>query len=382
MKILSICAYTWAIGGPARVIYDHTIVALTQGHQVDILSPASADDKIYTIPEGARVIVCQRSQPFAKILPEFSWELYRFLQKHIHEYDIVHCHGLFHFGSIAPFLVKNTVPKAITIHGVLDHWALQHGYWKKKIFSWVLQKRMLALARLVHVFNDDELNDVALYLGHKHPNTVVVPNGIDLSEFAVLPPRHSFRDKHKIDSNTPLVLFMGRLNIKKGLDLLLPAFQQVIKNNDAVLILAGPDDGYKTQTEAFIKENKLEKNIKMVGMLVGEDKKAALAAADVFVLPSYSEGFSIAVLEAMAAGVACLVSDRVGFDNKISQYQAAEEISLNVDAVAEGLKKLTTEANLRKTLAQNASKMLHELFEIKVVANKLLEAFEAVANKS
>lgn len=379
MKILNICAYTWAIGGPARIIYDHTTVVLKLGHQVDILSPASPEDKIYPAPDGARIIVCKRTTPISRFFPEFSLELWDFLKKHIHEYDVVHCHGIWHFGSVAPFLFKNNTPKAITIHGLLDHWALHHGYWKKKIFSSLFQKRFLKKANLIQINNHDELNDLRQYLGFQHPNVAIIPNGMQLDELATLPPKGTFRQKFGLPTDKKIVLFMGRLNIKKGLDLLLPAFQKYAQQyDDTILVLAGPDDGYQALTERFISDHHLAHKMIMVGMLTGELKKAALADADIFALTSYSEGFSIAALEAMTAGVPALVSNRIGFDGTVAQYHAAHEVPLTVEGVLEGLVQMLQNPSYCDTLKKNAKKMVWELYDIEIVAGNLAKEFAKI----
>jgi glycosyltransferase involved in cell wall biosynthesis len=382
MKILNICAYTWAIGGPARIIYDHTTVVLKLGHQVDILSPVTPGDKIYPTPEGARVIVCKRTVPISRFFPEFSLELWDFLKKHIHEYDVVHCHGIWHFGSVAPFLFKNNTPKAITIHGLLDKWALHHGYWKKRLFGMLFQKRFLRKADLIQINNRDELNDLRQFLGFQHPNIAIIPNGMQMDELSNLPPKGSFRKQFNLPADRKLVLFMGRLNIKKGLDLLLPAFKKYTeKYDDALLILAGPDDGYQAETERFIKENQLQDKMLMVGMLTGDTKKAALADAAIFALPSYSEGFSIAALEAMTAGVPALVSDRIGFDGTVAQYQAAHEVPLTIEGVYEGLEKLLQQPEYATILRKKAQKMVETLYDIEIVATNLAKEFEKIARK-
>ncbi|MFN4147681.1 MAG: glycosyltransferase [Runella sp.] len=379
MKILNICAYTWAIGGPARIIYDHTTIVLKHGHQVDILSPASPHDKIYPAPDGARVIVCQRTEPVSRFFPEFSIELWRFLRKHIHEYDVVHCHGIWHFGSVAPFLFRHHTPKAITIHGLLDKWAIRQGLWKKQLFGALFQKRFLRQADLIQINNHDELADLQKFLGFQHPNVAIIPNGMQLDELSHLPPKGTFRKQFELPNDKKVLLFMGRLNIKKGLDLLLPAFGQYLQTyQDTLLIIAGPDDGYQAETENFILKNQLQSHIRMVGMLTDEVKKAALADADVFVLPSYSEGFSIAALEAMTAGVAALVSDRIGFDGTVAQYQAAYEAPLTVEGVHEGLVKLLQDEHYRQKLRQNARRMVEELYDIEVVAMRLAGEFEKI----
>ncbi len=379
MRILNICAYTWAIGGPARIIYDHTTEVLKQGHQVDILSPMTPGEKMYPAPEGSRLIPCKRTTPISNFYREFSIEMYDFLKKNIQEYDIIHMHGIWHFGSLAPFLIPHKAALAITIHGLLDKWAVAHSKWKKDIVTALYQKRILGKADLIQINNTDEEEDVIRYLGYRPANMVIVPNGMKVAEYVTLPEKGTFRKKHGISPQQQMILFMGRLNIKKGLDLLLPAFKQVYeKLPDAVLILAGPDDGYQAETEEFIRKNNLEDRVKLVGMLTDTIKKEALSDADLFVLPSYSEGFSIAVLEAMTSKVPTLVSDRVGFGDYIKKYNAAYLTPLNSDGVAKGLLKILQDKNYAEELKNQAFKMVTDNFDIAVVANQLLEEYKKI----
>ncbi|MEO6287767.1 MAG: glycosyltransferase [Dyadobacter sp.] len=379
MRILNICAYTWAIGGPARIIYDHTTEVVRQGHQVDILSPMTPGEKMYPVPEGARLIECARTTPLSNIYREFSIDMYQYLKKHIHEYDVIHMHGIWHFGSLAPFLIPNKAVKVITIHGLLDKWAVAHSKWKKQIVTLLYQKRLLGKADLIQINNTDEEEDVIRYLGYRPKNMVIVPNGMKLAEYENLPAKGMFRAQHGISTDQQMVLFMGRLNIKKGLDLLLPAFKKIHEQlPNAILVLAGPDDGYQTETEDFIKKNNLGDRIKLVGMLTDTRKKEALADADLFVLPSYSEGFSIAVLEAMTSRVTALVSDRVGFGDYIKRYDAAYLTPLTSDGVADGLLKILQDKIYAVELSNRAYKMVTENFDIKTVANQLLEEYKKI----
>ncbi|CAG5068721.1 D-inositol-3-phosphate glycosyltransferase [Dyadobacter sp. CECT 9623] len=379
MRILNICAYTWAIGGPARIIYDHTTEVLAQGHQVDILSPMTPGEKMYPAPQGARLIPCARTTPVSDIYREFSIEMYQYLKKHIDEYDVVHMHGIWHFGSLAPFLIPSKAAKVITIHGLLDKWAVAHSKWKKQIVTALYQKRLLGKADLIQINNTDEEEDVVRYLGYRPKNMVIVPNGMKLSDYQNLPEKGIFRAKHQITEKQQLILFMGRLNIKKGLDLLLPAFEKIHQQlPEAVLVLAGPDDGYQSETEEFIKKNQLADRIKLVGMLTDTDKKEAFSDADLFVLPSYSEGFSIAVLEAMTCKIPTVVSDRVGFGDYIRKYDASYLTPLNSEGVAEGILKILQDKPYALSVANRAYDMVTENFDIKVVANQLLEEYKKI----
>ena len=380
MRILNICAYTWQAGGPPKIIFDHTEVVLRYGHQVDILSPISPGETPYTVPTGAQLILCQRTPGISRFFREFSLELYRYLQQHIHEYDIIHCHGLWHFGTLAPFMIDRKVAKVITTHGVLDRWVYAHHNSKKQLMDTLAQKAYLRRADLVQINNTDEQQDVLRYLGHQHPNVVIIPNGVKMSDFTNLPAKGSFRQKFNLPTDRKMVLFMSRLNAKKGLDLLLPGFREYVRTHPGtMLVLAGSDDGYETTARQFVADNNLSDSIRLVGMLTGEDKLAALADADLFTLPSYSEGFSMAVLEAMAAGTPALVSDRVGFGEAIRQHEAAGLLdSLTPESVTKGLEKLLGDDQLRARIAKNATALLAERYDINVVAKQLLDEYAKV----
>ena len=377
MKIAHICAYSWEIGGPPKVIYDHTEVALAEGHQVDILSPCSAHEKPYPVPTGGRLLRFARTSPISRGFREFSWPLFQYLRKHINDYDVVHCHGLWHWASLAPFMIDSKqVAKVVTVHGVLDRYVYAQKGWKKKLVDTLAQKRFLRRADLIHVITEDEQADVIRYLGQSHPNIVLIPNGVKITDFASLPPKGLFRQRFGIAEDQKIVLFMSRLNAKKGLDLLLPAFQQYAeKHANAVLVLAGSDDGYGQTTRQFIDRHQLSDRIKPVGMLTGDIKKAALADADVFTLPSYSEGFSMACLEAMAAGTPALVSDRVGFAEAIRRYDAAELVDLTVDDVHRGLERLLGNDQRRTEIRQNAHRLVTEQYDIDRISRRLLNEY-------
>lgn len=383
MRILHICAYSWEIGGPPKVIFDHAEIALSNGHQVTILSPISPGETPYPTPAGAQLILCQRTLLISRFFREFSGELYRYLQKNIQHYDIVHCHGLWHFGSLAPFLIDRRVAKVITPHGVLDKWVYDHHRWKKRLIDTLAQKSYLRRANLVHVLSTDERNDLQRYLGYQHPNVVVIPNGVKLSDFRQLPPKGTFRKAYNIPTNQKMVLFMSRLNAKKGLALLLPAFRDYVrKHPETILVLAGADDGYEASTRQFIEQHQLSDSIRMVGILTGDIKKAALAEADLFVLPSYSEGFSMAVLEAMAVGTPTLVSDKVGFSDVIRQHEAAGLVTeLTTDGVRSGLEKLLGDEALRQRISRNATALLQTHYDINIVARQLLDAYANVVRQ-
>lgn len=378
MKILNICGYSWDIGGPPKIIYDHAIEQLKNGAEVTILTPISEGQKVYDVPEGVNIVTCKRHW-LAKFWAEFSPELYYWLKKHGNEFDVIHIHGVWHFAGVAPYLAGVKTPKCITIHGLLDRWAIRHGYWKKYIFGLLFQKNILRKTELIQINNLDEQEDVRLFLGEEHPNVVIVPNGMNIASFENLPDKGVFRKKFGIAADKKIVLFLSRINIKKGLDMLLPAFSALLKErNDCVMVMAGPDDGYLKETQDFITQHKLESKILLVGMLTGTEKLAAFADANIFALPSYSEGFSIATLEALISGVPSLLSDRVGFGPAIKETNAAHLVDLNVESIKYGLVKLLDNQAYAEELAQNGKNLVRSRYDIKIVAKQLLAQFEKI----
>ena len=378
MKILNICGYSWDIGGPPKIIYDHAVVQMKLGAEVTILTPISNGQKVYAIPEGAKVITCQRHW-FAKYWAEFSPELYRWIKVNGNEYDIIHIHGVWHFAGVAPYLAGIKTAKCITTHGLLDSWTIGKGYWKKMLFGLLFQKRILKNTELIQINNTDELADLKRFLGFQHPNVQIIPNGMNLNDFEHLPAKNVFREKFSIPKDKKIILFLSRINLKKGLDLLLPAFKEIsLQRNDVLLIMAGPDDGYLSETEQFIEENNLKDKIKLVGMVTGNDKLAAFADADIFALPSHSEGFSIATLEALISGIPSLLSDRVGFGVAIRENHAAHLVDLNVESIVEGLNKMLDNPAYCDDLSKNGVALVKTQYDIEIVAKRLFEEFEKI----
>lgn len=378
MKILNICGYSWEIGGPSQVIYEHAKVQLRLGADVTILTPESPGERIYPVPDGARLITVPR-HALARLLPEFSPELYRYVRDHADEYDLVHLHGLFHFGSMYPLAHRMCARRVLTIHGTLDRWAMRKSRWKKELVSTLFQRRLLGNADLIHVHNQDEADDVQRYLGRPPRRLLICNNGMDLDAYTALPAPGSFRRKYGIADSEKIILFLSRLNVKKGLDLLLPAFRALAAQRpDVRLAVVGPDDGYRANVETFVQENNLSTRVLLTGMLTGAEKLAAFRDADLFALPTYSESFSIAALEALLLGLPALLSDRVGFGEQLRATGAAHLTELTTARVQQGLEKLLDDAAYADELRQRGPRFVRDFADINVVATRLYRAFEAL----
>jgi glycosyltransferase involved in cell wall biosynthesis len=227
-------------------------------------------------------------------------------KKTITETDGIHIHGIWEAHSVIAAHVAKAKkrPYIVSVHGMLEPWALQHKRIKKALYAAFFETRVLQGAACLRALTTDEVDDYRR-LGLSSPIAVVpsgveVPDGVNADLFYEMYPQ--LRGKR-------IVLFLGRLHPKKGLPLLLQAWGGMSRPEDAHLVIAGPDSENTLAALSGLRDDlKIESSVTFAGMLRGSQKWSCLAAASLFVLPSYSEGFSIAVLEAMGMGVPVLVT--------------------------------------------------------------------------
>jgi glycosyltransferase involved in cell wall biosynthesis len=192
---------------------------------------------------------------------------------------------------------------------MLEEWAMRSKWLKKAVYSLFIERRNLSRATCVRALTRTEVDDYRRFgLRNK---VAVIPNGVD-------PPQTSdasrFLGAYPNLAGKRIVLFLSRLIYKKGLDLLCHAWSAISRKfPEAHLVIAGPDYGSRGPIERLVDELGLRRSVTFPGMLASDLKWSALAAAEAFVLPSRSEGFSMAALEAIAAGVPVILTRQCNF---------------------------------------------------------------------
>ncbi len=213
--------------------------------------------------------------------------------------DILHNHGLWMYPSVVSLqwakLTKR--PYIISTHGMLDPWAIAHSSWKKRIVGMMYEHRHLEKAACLHALCSAEADAIRHY-GLSNP-VCVVPCGIDLPLLNLKLRTHQEK----------ILLFLGRLHPKKGLMNLLAAWKLLQHDGTSAtagwkLWIAGWDQGnHEMELRRWCDEHGLESSVRFVGPKFGADKDAVLRSADAFVLPSFSEGLPVSVLEAWSYGL-------------------------------------------------------------------------------
>ncbi len=305
----------------------------------------------------------------------------RELRRRVREFDLVHVHSLYLFPTLAAthYARRAGVPYIIRPHGTLDPFLRRRHRIRKGIYNLMIERRNLNQAAAIHYTAQDEL-ELARPLGIRAPG-VVVPLGVNPEEFASLPSRGTFRRLHPELEGKRLIVFLGRLTPKKGLDLLARAFALVAKAcRDTRLVIAGPDDeGHGRLVRTWLKDAGVYEQTSIVGMLEGEAKRALLADTDVWVLPSYTENFGVAVIEAMACGLPVVITDKVGLHREVSAASAGLVVVCDAQELAAAIRRVLEDPVLPQQLSASAQELVRSQFTWDIAAKKLIRLYEVIS---
>ena len=312
----------------------------------------------------------------------YSSKLAKFLDSRVGRFDLVHVHELWHYPGYAAFRAARNhgLPYVLTIHGELDTWALKHKVFRKWFYRQAIQNRILQSADALHVLTQSESARVS-ELGYRSP-VFVAPNGIDLDILNGPVDTNGFLARYPELAGKRVVLFLGRLHTKKGLDVLARSFAMIAGDfRNTVLLVVGPDDdGTRNRMEKILKATEVSDRVVFTGMLTGHDKSAALKYADMFVLSSYSEGFTMATLEAMAAGLPVVISDRCNFP-EVTEHGAGFVVEPSEMPVAEAIDALLSDESLRIRMGQRGRRMVKELYTWPVIAKSVVGLYRELVEK-
>lgn len=273
--------------------------------------------------------------------------------------EVVHMHGLWQYHSRRGAAVARAakVPYVMAAHGMAEPWALRHKRWKKRLYLALVESRNLRRAACLHALSRPEighLRDLAPWAP-----VCFVPNGVDLSAFDAMPPRAALEEEHPELKGKFILLFYGRVHAKKGLDILAEAMGRLAADHPSLhLLIAGKDDGALAPFAARISDLGLARSATYVGHVSGEKARKVWAAADAFTLPSYSEGFSMAILEALANRLPAVFTTACHFP-EAAAADAAVVVEPRVEALTLALRELMERSpEERRALGANGRRLV------------------------
>ena len=293
--------------------------------------------------------------------------------------DIFHQHGLWTMLSHSAHSWRKRwkLPFVITPHGMLDEPRLKVSKWKKRLFALMYETKNLRAESCIHALCQPEAMSIRNF-GSKVP-IAVIPNGINLEDYSSLPDAAQFARRFPCCKDRRIVLYLGRIHPLKGLAPLLDAWKQLDKyrRNDWILVVAGInqlgfEDNMKQKAEAL----GLQDDVLFAGPLYKQAKLEALSATSTFVLPSFSEGFAITVLEAMACKLPLVITHQCNF-NEVETEGAGWVGQPNADSMAECL---DAALSLSDTERQATGQRGYELVRRKYTWDRVARELELVYN--
>jgi len=251
-------------------------------------------------------------------------------------------------------------------------------YLKKWVYHHLFERDLINKASAIHYTTKYEQGE-SCWLDLR-PESFIVPNPVDMHEFMDLPARGGFRGSHQIPADEKIILYLGRIEARKGLDITLIAFAQALSTCSGIrLVLAGPDeDNYAKELRALSIKLGIRDQVLFTGYLNSQQRLNAYVDADMFILTSRSENFGMAVVEAMACGLPVIVSDQVGLADVIRREKAGLVTALDPNEISTALVTLLQDVRLCRLYGHKGRQVAHRQFAPKAVAGRMLGEFENI----
>ena len=321
----------------------------------------------------------------------YSSEYAEFLK--LYRPHLIHTHGIWIYSSMAThaYAKRLRIPYMISPHGMLDPWAVRNSRWKKIPAYWLYERAHLHGASVMRALCESEATSFRTF-GLKNP-IVIIPNGIDLPE-----EENVEVERLKVDKGgKKTLLFLGRVHPKKGLTNLIRAFKQALDDRPSSLdvpwqlVIAGWDQGghaaelielckklgVSVQNRKSRDEGReSEANVVFYGPAFGDDKKSLLRSADAFVLPSFSEGLPMSVLEAWSYQLPVVMTPECNLPEGYAA-DASIRVETGVESIAQGLDSLfsMSDADL-KEMGARGKELVRQKFTWQTVAEEMKQVYD------
>ena len=387
MRILQIIpSISLVYGGPSQMVLGLSAALAAKNIDVTIITTDSNGD-IGQLPldvplnqpiqQNGYQIIYFRCYPWRRY--KFSFSLLQWLNENARQFDLAHIHALFSpVTTVAATIARyHKLPYIMRPCGMLDPADLQKKKRLKQIYATLLERPNLAGAAAIHFTSKEEAKISERFgLGStgKMPvlRDLVIPLGVTAGLFP----------KRLRESQVPIILFMSRIEPKKGIDLLIPALESLLGSGiEFHFVLAGsnPQDAdYEAQIKLQIHNSILAKYTTITGFVSGDFKVELLTKADLFVLPSYYENFGIAVAEAMAVGVPVVISDRIHIAEDIQQAEAGWVGPLEVGAIANSIKSALLNPQERQRRGLNGKEYAKKHYNWEAIAQQTIDAYQQI----
>lgn len=305
----------------------------------------------------------------------YSFDIHKILE--IQAPQIIHQQGIWLYHSFAALRYQQNHPNLVKIiepHGMLDPWAIKRSTWKKKIVSYLFEYKNLCMADCIHALCQSEYESIRKF-GLKNP-VAIIPNGINIPNWPVFK-----RSKKK-----KTLLFIGRIHPKKGLKELLLGLKLLKERKGEyfqtwnIRIAGWSQMGHVEELQRIVSQNNLDNNVGFIGSIYGHDKAKELCNANAFILPSFSEGLPMSILEAWSYKLPVIMTDFCNIPDGFAT-KSAIRIEPTPESIAEGLEKLfIMDETKLETMGNNGYALVKNKFSWDHIANQTIQLYEYLLN--
>jgi len=352
-----------------------------RGHQVTLLTTNTDGSGVINVPLGTPVDQEGVETYFyqAQLRNMFSLPMATALKRMVPLSDIVLIHSLYQFTSTiaAHYCRKNKVPYVLRPHGTLDPFLVYRRRWLLKwAYIKLFEVRNFRGAAAVQYSSAMEEGMTQRFVSGPM-RSIVIPEGISLEKFTNIPIRGSFRTRYPETVGKTLILFLGRFDQKKGIELLVASFNELaLRRTDVhLLLVGGGDSDYINKIMGMLRDRGIAHRSTYTGMVSEQEKIRALTDADIFVLPSHGENFGIAVVEAMACGIPVIISDQVGIWQEVAEAEAGIVTRCDSAEIILAMEELVGNPFRMRRLGENGKKLVAMQFTQGRMAERMEKAF-------
>lgn len=360
----------WRYGGPIIAVHGLCRALVRRGHDVHVFTTSVDGPVDLDVPLGTPVDVDGVSVRYfaSRHLRRLYWSppLGAALKARLPDYDLVHLHSVFLWPTWAAARAARRAgrPYVVSPRGMLVRELVTRKSWfAKTLWIRLVERNTVRHAAAIHATSALEREQLGRF-GFELPRIEVIPNGVELGTDVP-----SLGSSVSVPTDRPYLLFLGRVNWKKGLDRLIPALTLV---PDVNLVVAGNDEeNYRPALDALAAREGVRERVHFVGPVYGQDKHLLLRGALALVLPSYSENFGNVVLEAMAAGCPAVVTEEVGLADVVRSSGSGVVTGGTPVALGNALQRLTVDAEARRAMGEKGRRIVATDYSWDSVASRM-----------
>ncbi|HSR30414.1 MAG TPA: glycosyltransferase [Anaerolineae bacterium] len=379
-----------AWGGPVKIVHRNGRELVRRGHRVTVYCTNLLDKKQKINPGTSEACTFERWVDGMRVVYFNTWrlpwwpgtlgpvwlpDLPVYLRNEIGSYDIVHVNSYRNLMNlpVVRAVRQAEVPLVVQPHGAMP--VIINSFLVKRVYDRLLGGVELGGLDALIALQESERQQ-AMGRGVPEERITIIPNGLDLSELTEIPETGTFRRRYNVPADRSLILFLGRINKKKGTDMLVEAFRRV-NGLDAYLAIVGPDDGQLEEVRRLIVRYRLEDSVLLTGLLPGAEAMAAYRDADLFVLPCRADTFPTTIMEACLTGTPMVITDRCEIAHLVKD-RVADVVPFDPSAFAEAMRRLLTDRERYRTYRENCPRVMAQEFSLRAVVDRLEGLYQTV----